>query len=84
MVNDDLVKCPLCNGFTHVGKPELVAALKDPKVRQQVEAYVEELLRGEATELANVSAGAAPAGDFNKEVHHWNPNVPVWRRSPKE
>ena len=42
MVNDDLVKCPLCGGFTHIDKPELLAALRDPKIRQQVENYVAE------------------------------------------
>ncbi len=84
MVNDDLVKCPLCGGFTHVEKPELLVVLNDPKVRQQVENYVTELLRTPSRELAVVAAGQSPSRDFNKEVHHWNPNVPVWRRSPKE
>ena len=83
MVNDDLVKCPLCGGFTHVGKPELLAALHDPKIRQQVENYVAELLRSPAVELASVSA-SEQTRDFNTDIHKWNPNVPVWRRSPKE
>ncbi len=84
MVNDDLVKCPLCGGFTHVEKPELLVALSDPEIRQQVENYVTELLRTPSRELAVVAADQAPSRDFNKEVHHWNPNVPVWRRSLKE
>jgi hypothetical protein len=84
MVNDDLVKCPLCGGFTHVDKPELFAALRDPKIRQQIENYITELLRSPAGELASVSASQPQGRDFNKDVHHWNPNVPVWRRSPKE
>lgn len=85
MVNDDLVKCPLCGGFTHVGKPELVSALKDPKIRQQVESFVAELLRSGSGELAEVAAAGKPQSqDFNKDVHKWNPNMPVWRRSPKE
>ncbi len=84
MVNDDLVKCPLCGGFTHVAKPELVTALTDPKIRAEVESFVAKLLQSTAGELATVSAGPVPSGEFNKEVHHWNPNVPVWRRSPKE
>ena len=84
MVNDDVVKCPLCGGFTHVDKPELLAALNDPKIRQQIENYVAELLRTPAGELAGVTASAPQGRDFNKDVHNWNPNVPVWRRSPKE
>ena len=84
MVNDDLVKCPVCGGFTHIEKPELLAALNDRKIRQQIENYVAELLRCPAGELAGVTPGQPQSGDFNREVHHWNPNVPVWRRSPKE
>jgi hypothetical protein len=83
MVNDDLVKCPLCAGFTHIIKPELLEALRDPKIRQQVESYVANLLQSRSAELTTV-APQSPSRDFNKEVHHWNPNVPVWRRSPKE
>ncbi|MGA9392606.1 MAG: hypothetical protein WBV69_19415 [Candidatus Sulfotelmatobacter sp.] len=81
MVNDDLVKCPLCGGFTHVDKPELLAALNDPKIRQQVEHYLGELL---SAELTGVAACKPQSKDFSKDVHRWNPNVPVWRRSPKE
>ena len=84
MVNDDLVKCPLCGGFTHIEKPELLAALRDPKIRQQGENYITELLQSPLDELAVVAASHPQRGDFNKDVHHWNPNVPVWRRSPKE
>lgn len=84
MVHDDLVKCPLCGGFTHVEQPELLVALNDPKIRQQVESYVAELLRSPVGELAAVTAGQPQSGDFDKDVHKWNPNVQVWRRSPKE
>jgi hypothetical protein len=84
MVNDDLVKCPLCGGFTHVDKPELVAALGDPNIRLQVENYIAKLLRSPSGELAVVATGQPQDRDFNKDVHNWNPNLPVWRRSPKE
>jgi len=84
MVNDDLAKCPLCGGFTHIEKPELLAALNDRKVRQQIENYVAELLRSSSGELAGVAASQPQSQDFNKDVHNWNPNVPIWRRSPKE
>ena len=83
MVNDDLVKCPLCGGFTHVEKTELLTALRDPKIRQQVESFAAELLQGHG-ELAGVAASKPQSTDFQKDVHNWNPNVPVWRRSQKE
>lgn len=85
MVNDDLVKCPLCGGFTHVDKPELLVALNDPKIRQQAENFVAGLLHAETGERTEVTAVGRPQSqDFHKDVHQWNPNVPVWRRSPKE
>lgn len=84
MVNDDLVKCPLCGGFTHIENPELLTALRDPKARQQVESYVADLLRSPSQELAVATAGQSLGRDFNEEIHNWNPHIPVWRRSPKE
>jgi len=82
MVNDDVVKCPLCGGFTHIENPELLEALKNARVREQVENYIAELLKS-LDELSSVTATQA-GGDFQKEVHRWNPCVPMWRRSPKE
>ena len=83
MVNDDVVKCPLCGGFTHIEQPDLLEALKNPRLREQVEIYIAELLKSPVEELSAV--GHPQAGrDFQKEVHTWNPCVPMWRRSPKE
>ena len=83
MVNDDVVKCPLCGGFTHIEKPELLAALKNTRVREQVEKYIREQLQSPVDGPSPV--GATQAGrDFQKDVHNWNPCVPMWRRSPKE
>ena len=84
MINDDLVKCPLCNGFTHIESPQLLAALNDPRIRGQVEQYVAELVNAPLEELARVATGKPEARDFQKDVHNWNPFVPMWRRSPKE
>ena len=84
MENDKVVKCPLCGGFSHIDKPELLKALTDPRIREQVENYVASLLKSPLEELAEVGAGKAEARDFQKEVHSWNPCVPMWRRSPKE
>jgi len=83
MVNDNVVKCPLCGGFTHIEKADLLGALKNPRLREQVELYVAELLKSPVEERATV--GATQSGsDFRKDVHSWNPCLPIWRRSPKE
>jgi hypothetical protein len=84
MINDDLVKCPLCGGFTHIEKPELLAALNDPRIRRQVEKYIAGLLDAPSEDLVGVGEGKPVVRDFQKDVHSWNPCVPMWRRSPKE
>ena len=83
MVNDDVVKCPLCGGFTHVERADLLAALQNPRLREQIEHYITELLKSPVEDLTSVGATQS-VRDFQKEVHSWNPCVPMWRRSPKE
>ena len=83
MINDDVVKCPLCGGSTHVERPELMQALKEPRIRERIENYIADLLKSSVD--ASSAVGATQSGrDFQKEVHSWNPSVPMWRRSPKE
>jgi hypothetical protein len=84
MVNDDVVKCPLCAGFTHIENAELREALRNPRLREQVEIYIAELLKSPVDDLTTVGATLTAARDFQKDVHNWNPCVPMWRRSPKE
>jgi hypothetical protein len=83
MINDDVVKCPLCGGFTHVENSELLEALKNTRLREQVEKYIAELLKSPVDELTTVVATQS-GHDFQKDVHSWNPCVPMWKRSPKE
>ncbi len=83
MVNDDVVKCPLCGGFSHIENPVLLQALKTPSLREQIEKYISELLKSPVEELSGLAA-TQTGRDFQKDVHHWNPSVPMWRRSPKE
>lgn len=83
MANDDVVKCPLCGGFSHIEKPELLAALKNARVREQVKRYIHELLQSPVDDLLPVKATRA-ARDFQRDVHQWDTRVPLWQRSPKE
>ena len=83
MLNEELVKCPVCGVFTRIEKPELLAAFNDPKIREQIENYVAGLLASRPAELVGVAAGHE-ARSFDKDVHNWNPAVPMWQRSSKE
>lgn len=76
MVNDDVVKCPLCGGFTHIENTDLRDALKNPRLHQQVELYIADLLKPPGEDLTAVEATHA-GRDFQKEVHNWNPRVPI-------
>jgi hypothetical protein len=51
----------------------------NPELRQQLDARIAEIL--EANELAGVGPKLR---NFEKEVHSWNPALPMWQRSPKE
>jgi hypothetical protein len=82
-VNDDVVECPLCGGFTHIENPALLQALKSPSLREQIEKYVTELLNSPVEDVSSVAASPA-SRDFQKDVYNWNPCVPMWRRSPNE
>jgi hypothetical protein len=83
MINDNVVKCPLCGGFTHIENSELLAALKEPRIREQVEKYIAQLLKSPVDELGR-SGAIQSAREFQKDVRSWNPCVPMWRRSSKE
>jgi len=72
------VKCPLCEGEGTLSPSTLVHRFTNPDLRQRLEARIAEI--AENADLATNSA----ARNFFKEVHTWNPALPIWRRSPKE
>jgi hypothetical protein len=81
MANDAFITCPLCHGHSEVRRSELIALLTDRSLPEQAQKYLAELLDAEAN-LTGVSANGPR--DFEKDVHSWNPQLPMWRRSPKE
>jgi hypothetical protein len=81
MANQDILKCPLCRGEAHVKRSELIALLSDNQLPERVEKYLAELLDAHREPVA-IANGVVR--DFQKEVHSWNPQLPIWRRSPKE
>jgi hypothetical protein len=83
--NQDLLKCPLCEGHGEVRRAELVERLTDPELKPKIDSYLTGIIQPvEDAELATVAAAGKESRDFQKEVHSWNPQLPMWRRSPKE
>ena len=77
MTSQDLHKCPFCLGQGEMRRSELIERLGQAELRQEIESCL-----GEAAKLA--PAASKGPRDFEREVHHWNPEMPMWRRSPKE
>ncbi len=73
------VKCPLCEGQGELLRSEIAERFTNQELRKRLDARLAQILEESAM------AGVVPkARDFQKEVHSWNPTLPIWRRSPKE
>ena len=81
--NKDVMACPLCQGHGELRRPELDELLAhDPEFRRVIERYQAKARGLGAT--ASVTQNANGRRNFEQEVHRWNPEVPIFRRSPKE
>lgn len=79
----DVIRCPLCEGHGEVPRSHVSEFFADPELKIKIDAYLSESSQAQAhPEL--VCSSSQPARDFQKDVHSWNPQVPMWRRSPKE
>ena len=80
----DRMKCPVCDGEGEVWRYQLIQFFTDPELKAKIDSY---LGVGKAAEPETTDVTAAPGTephDFQKDVHSWNPQQPMWRRSPKE
>jgi hypothetical protein len=73
------VKCPLCEGRGELLLSEISERFTNHELRARLDARIAEIL--EAGEMAGVGPKVR---NFEREVHTWNPTLPMWRRSPKE
>ena len=79
------IKCPVCGGLSKISRSELIRALSDKNLLSKVQDYVAELLRDAELSKERELVGAATGRqDFQTQVHSWNPENPMWRRSNKE
>jgi hypothetical protein len=79
--HDNKIKCPLCDGQGELTPTSIAERFTTPELRQRLNARIAEIL--EDHQLAGATTGRQPR-NFEKEVHTWNPTLPMWRRSPKE
>jgi len=81
--NHDLLRCPLCHGHGELLRSEVVEQHVNGELKLRIDAYLAEII---GPELPSELATIPPSGsrDFQKDVHSWNPQLPMWRRSPKE
>lgn len=77
MATEQVFTCPFCNGQAHLSRPELLALLNSRDIRAEIEKKLA------STEPASAGRETVSVG-FEKDVHSWNPQLPIWRRSPKE
>jgi len=73
---------PLCERHGEVRRSPLIEFFADPGLKNKVESYLSMVVAPEQPEW--VAAAALPKRDFQKEVRNWNPQVPMWTRSPKQ
>ena len=84
MQDNDFVKCPLCAGFAKLRRSELLAALNEKGLLDRLHRALDAIEQTNPSEVVDAAAGSAKPRDFARDVHTWNPGLPMWTRSPKE
>jgi hypothetical protein len=85
MNDQDLLRCPLLSGLDPMNRAELIGLLNDSGVREKLEKCLAEHTSAADSSKQPVAACAQKQpGEFEKEVHSWNPQRSTWNRSPKE
>lgn len=80
----DRLQCPLCEGQGEVRRAQLTEFFSDPELNSKIDAYLIEDASKTVDKPELVAVSGQPPRDFQREVHCWNPSLPMWRRSPKE
>ena len=79
----DRLRCPLCEGHGEVRRSQLMEFFSDPELKSKLDNYLAAVMPLEQAPEP-VAAAVREQHNFQKEVHSWNPKVPMWQRSPKE
>ena len=85
--NDNVLVCPICQGHGQVHRSELSDLFTGDGLRTRISrclAADDSDCTKKEDELATAGVRETGSRDFQKDVHNWNPQLPIWRRSPKE
>jgi hypothetical protein len=85
--NHDLLKCPLCDGHGEIRVSVVLQLLRDQTLEDKINRGLSESPGKECkpdAELEFATAARSEQRDFQQDVHSWNPQLAMWRRSPKE
>jgi hypothetical protein len=80
----DRLQCPLCAGHGEVHSSRLLEFFSDPQLNSKIQAYLASASAAAEDTAELVAIGESKPRDFQRDVHTWNPTLPMWRRSPKE
>jgi hypothetical protein len=84
---DHTLQCPVCQGQGKLLRSEILRLLSDPDFKKHLDVYLAELRRPTEDceeETAHLVSVESKSREFGTEVHRWNPQLPIWERSPKE
>jgi hypothetical protein len=83
---ETVLVCPLCHGHGEIRQSELSDLFTGDGLRTRISRCLAAAGPTPQEDGDLVAAGARESGsrDFQKDVHSWNPQLPIWRRSPKE
>ena len=86
MTNNDFIKCPLCDGNGQLHRSEILNRLSQRDFRKEIESWLADINKSshKQEEATAVTSRGSKAQDFEKEVHSWHTEHPIWRRSQKE
>lgn len=84
MANPEILQCPLCHGQSQVSLSELREFAKSGAFQRTVEKLLAASAVIPAAQPTSARTEATGHRDFQTEVHSWNPQLSIWRRSPKE
>ena len=80
----DRMKCPVCDGQGEVWRYQLIPFFTDPDLKAKIDSLLGNTNAAEEDTVEVEQAPASQPRNFQEDVHSWNPQLPMWRRSPKE